>query len=370
MNSYKKSKNEKVDLDNIKSVFFVSRIFELIEKTKKFEIIKYNKKIQKKLNLSFKDYKEYFNYLRYDAPIEIEIIPKYRINRFFINIPSIGPDWKRIHIYFDDKKEEIFRYYFTDQDANVKKIKIIIDPELKMLDSLFSRCNTIESISFKRFSRINIVSMSHLFFQCESLKKIDFSHFKTDNVENMENMFAGCTSLKELDLSNFKTNNVENMGYMFDTCTSLEKINFSNFNTNNVNLMQRMFYCCFSLKELNLSSFNTKKVMFMHEMFFNCRSLKELNLSNFKINTNCRIDSMFHGCKSLIKLDISHFNVNFNTNQMPLIEDFFFDCSLLKELYIPNLDNYNQEIKIGRIFNGCSEELKKKIKEKFPNLFD
>ena len=189
MNSYKKSKNEKVDLDNIKSVFFVSRIFELIEKTKKFELIKYNKKIQKKLNLSFKDYKEYFNYLRYDAPIEIEIIPKYRINRYFIKIPSIGPDWKRIHIYFDDKKEEIFRYYFTDQDTNVKKIKIIIDPEQKMLNSLFSGCNSIESISFKRFSRINIVSMSHLFFQCESLKKIDFSHFKTDNVENMENMF-------------------------------------------------------------------------------------------------------------------------------------------------------------------------------------
>ena len=45
-----------------------------------------------------------------------------------------------------------------------------------------------------------------------------------------------------------------------------------------------------------------------------------------------------------------------------LIVDFFFNCSLLKELYIHKLDNYNQDIKISRIFNGCSEKLKKKIK--------
>ena len=41
-------------------------------KKKKLEIVKYNKKIQNRINLSVKDYKEYSEAF---TPIEIEIIP-------------------------------------------------------------------------------------------------------------------------------------------------------------------------------------------------------------------------------------------------------------------------------------------------------
>ena len=41
-------------------------------KNKKLEIVKFNKKIQNRINLSVKDYKEYSETF---TPIEIEIIP-------------------------------------------------------------------------------------------------------------------------------------------------------------------------------------------------------------------------------------------------------------------------------------------------------
>ena len=58
-------------LENIKSRYILSKIYDNMPKKKKLEIIKYNKKIQNRLNLSIKDYKEYSETF---TPIEIEII--------------------------------------------------------------------------------------------------------------------------------------------------------------------------------------------------------------------------------------------------------------------------------------------------------
>ena len=65
-------------------------------------MIKYNNKLQKRLNLDINYYKEYSLYY---SPIEIEIKPI--INRYgeFINISNIDKDY--YHIYFDNKKKKI-----------------------------------------------------------------------------------------------------------------------------------------------------------------------------------------------------------------------------------------------------------------------
>ena len=55
-------------IENIKSRYILSKIYDNMTKKKKLEIVKYNKKIQNRLNLSLNDYKEY-------REIEIEIIP-------------------------------------------------------------------------------------------------------------------------------------------------------------------------------------------------------------------------------------------------------------------------------------------------------
>ena len=64
-------------IENIKSRYILSKIYNNIPKIKKLVIVKYNKRIQNRLNLSNKDYKEY-------CEIEIEIIPKKGKNGEFI----------------------------------------------------------------------------------------------------------------------------------------------------------------------------------------------------------------------------------------------------------------------------------------------
>ena len=55
-------------LDNLKSDYFLQKLYDNMIKKKKLEIVKYNKRIQNRINLSVKNYKEY------SEEIEIEII--------------------------------------------------------------------------------------------------------------------------------------------------------------------------------------------------------------------------------------------------------------------------------------------------------
>ena len=86
-------------------------------KKKSLDIIKYNKNIKERINISIKDYKEY------SELIEIEIKPIKMKYGEFINM---NKNEIYYHIYFNDNKDELKRNYFNEND-NVSKIKIIID---------------------------------------------------------------------------------------------------------------------------------------------------------------------------------------------------------------------------------------------------
>ena len=58
--------------EKIKSRYILSKIYNNMTIKKKLEIAKYNKRIQNRINLSAKNYKEYSETF---TPIEIEIIP-------------------------------------------------------------------------------------------------------------------------------------------------------------------------------------------------------------------------------------------------------------------------------------------------------
>ena len=58
--------------ENLKSHYILEIILNHFDKKKSLEIIKYNKKIQQRLNMSIKDYRNYSG--KYSS-IEIEIIP-------------------------------------------------------------------------------------------------------------------------------------------------------------------------------------------------------------------------------------------------------------------------------------------------------
>ena len=105
-------------IENIKSRYILSKIYDNMTKKKKLQIVKYNKRIQNRLNLDVKDYKEYSETF---IPIEIEIIPTKGKYGKFINIDE--NDKLFYHIYFNDNKEEIKNKYEIYEEDKVTKNK-------------------------------------------------------------------------------------------------------------------------------------------------------------------------------------------------------------------------------------------------------
>ena len=315
----------------IKSNYILSKIYANLAKKKLLQVVKYSKKIQNRLNLSIINYKEF-------SEMEIEIITNGYKHSKFININE--SDKLYYHIYFNDNKKEIKNKYFFPNEDIVKKIKIIIDYQVKSFENLFKDAKCIGSINFKKFYRNNINNMSCMFYECSLLKEINISNFNTDNVTNMHSMFDCCSSLKELNLSNINTNNVINMSQMFYRCSSLKELNLSNFNTNNVTNMSHMLDGCSSLKKLNLSNFDTYNVTNMNSKFFGCSSLTEINLSNFNTSKVEDMSHMFYECSSLNKINLSKFQTNNVTNMYRM----FWGCSNdLKNKIISNNKNIKDE---------------------------
>jgi surface protein len=221
MNPSNGLRNEKTEakgvFKNLKSDYFLRKLFYNLLKKKSLDIIKYNNNIKERMNISIKDYKEYSEIY---SSIEIEIKPVKNKYGEFINM---NENKIYYHIYFNDNKEEIKRNYFNEND-NVSKFKIIIDYQVKSFKKLFYYCKCIEYIYFKKFYRNNIDNMNSMFYGCSSLKELNLSNFNTNtnNVTNMKGMLYGCSSLEELNLSNFNTNNVTNMVCMFYGCYSLK----------------------------------------------------------------------------------------------------------------------------------------------------
>ena len=233
-----------IDLINIKSNFILRKIYDNLDKRKYLQIIKYSKRLQNRLNISIKSYKNY-------SEIDIEIILNKNKYGRFINITEN----ERIfyHIYLDDSKKEVKNKYEIKKGEKISKIRIIIDYQGKSFENLFKYCECIKSINFIKFYRNNIKDMSSMFSGCFSLKELNLSNFNTKNVLNMSYMFNGCSSLKELNLSNFNTNKVINMSYMFYKCSSLKELKVSSFKTNDETNMSYMFYECHDeLKKMKL----------------------------------------------------------------------------------------------------------------------
>ena len=117
--------------DEIKSNYILKNIFTYIHQKRKLETIKINKKLQKKINLGIDDYKECCS--KYSSII-IEITPLQNKSGKFINIANKEEE-QYYHIYFDDVKEEIKRYYLIENEK-VSKIKkdIIIHKFINILN--------------------------------------------------------------------------------------------------------------------------------------------------------------------------------------------------------------------------------------------
>ena len=292
----------------LKTAYFIKNILNLLSRKKLLELIKCNKHLQKLMDVNLNNYKIYHEIY---TSIELEVeANKEGMYGKFINIKD--EDKKYYHIYFNDNKKEEIKRYELNKDDNVSKINIIIDHQVKSFSELFKYC-LCTSIKFKKFYRTNITDMNYMFYSTCFLKELDLTNFNTDSVTDMSYMFCGCP-VTELNLTKFKTDKVTNMKCMFSGCTKLKELNVTNFNTNNVTNMSSMFCGCSSLKELNLANFNTDNVTRMEYMFIKCSSLKELNLDNFNIDNVIFMGYMFSGCTDELKLKIKNKYPNFKND--------------------------------------------------------
>ena len=103
-NEEPKQLNAKVEFENFKSDYFLIKLFDIVTKNKSLEIMKYNKKLQKRLNLDINSYKEYSKIL---SSIEIELKPLKNKYGKFINVHDKEKEY--YHIYFDNSNEEVKR---------------------------------------------------------------------------------------------------------------------------------------------------------------------------------------------------------------------------------------------------------------------
>ena len=164
--------NLKNQIRNTKSNLILKIVFSYIHKRKSLEIIKYNKSIQKRVNININNYKEYSE--KYSS-IEIEIIPMKIKSYKLVYIKE--EDEEYYHIFLNDNKEEIKNNSSVDLNDIVSKINIIIDYHVTSFYELFYECKYIESINFKKFYRNNINNMSDMFNYCP-LKELNLSNLK------------------------------------------------------------------------------------------------------------------------------------------------------------------------------------------------
>ena len=131
-------------LKNVKSHYFIQKFFEYIPERKSLETIRYNKNIQKRINININHYKVYFET---KTSIEIDIIPMKGKYGKFINIKE--EDEEYYHIYYNDNKTKQIKSNSLNKNDKVSKINIIIAYQLKSFYELFYVIECIESIYFK-----------------------------------------------------------------------------------------------------------------------------------------------------------------------------------------------------------------------------
>ena len=119
--------------DNLKSDYFLEKLFNNLKKKRTFDILKYNKNLKKRINITINDYKKYAE--KYSS-IEIEIKPV--DNNEYGKFINIKEEKKYYHIYFTYNKEEINRDFIWKYEGMNRIIKIIINYQIKSLENLFN----------------------------------------------------------------------------------------------------------------------------------------------------------------------------------------------------------------------------------------
>lgn len=117
----------------------------------------------------------------------------------------------------------------------------------------------------------------------------------------------------------------------------------------------RFFYSIFSdlnktLKKINLENFDTKNVKIMTEMFYDLNSLTEIESMHFDTHNVTDMRGMFRGCNSIQRFSLK----SFDTSKVTDMSDMFYECWELRRLDISNFNMKNVET-TSMMFCDCKE---------------
>ena len=353
-------------LNQIKSSFNLKEIFSFVKEKTKLKVIKYNKYLQNKMDVTKEDFEtlnnivvnikltpEYINKLKkeyneiknkidnklYDGEqkkkeLENDLYLKgQELKCRFLGAPFFNQNLEFIKVYLDDLLVENSRFFidFLKQEKIPVKIKVTIDKKSNIKDffCMFAKCRAISELQFLRINTKEITSMNYMFYDCINLKSLDLSDFETNELTNMFGMFKNCQKLENLKLSDtFITSKVTNMQYLFEDCWALSSIDLHKFDTSKLDCTVYMFKNCKNLVNLDVSNFNTDNVYETHAMFEGCEKLANLNLPPFKTDKLKSITNLFYKCKNLFNIDLS----NFNFEKLEETENCLTDCPAMVKL--------------------------------------
>ena len=215
-------------LDIIKSVYFKRIMFDHLDIVKKHSIVKYNKSLQKMLNIEKKHYNK-LPYIEIVSNYDLEYVNK--LESKFINIPDRFLDRIKFTTEFFNKETKMKEKYPKNKKYTV--IQHIKTHHSFRFKELFKDIDIVKNIKIVRFYSIyGNDNMSSLCENCNNLEDIYISGVNFKKITNMKNTFANCYKLKILNISNFNLNKNANIENMFLNCNNLKQLNINGRNIN------------------------------------------------------------------------------------------------------------------------------------------
>ena len=352
-------------LNKIKSKDILKELFTFVGEKIELNLLKYNKFLQNRVDLSLKDYESFKNiiiFIKFDVDYVNELRNEYKElkNKIdnknyeneeqkkkltgdlnskeqelkksrFMGLPFFNQYREFIKIFYitgQDKSEEAENsafYNFLDESKPIPDIKISIDKNANITDcfSMFANCTTVKEIEFVKFYTKDVTSMRHMFYFCSHLRHLDLTNFDTSNVTTMFGLCKKCHNLETFKISEkFVTSKVTDMQYLFEDCNNIVELDLHYLDTSNIDNFSYMFNQCKKLQKVDISRFNSEKVFELHAMFQGCESLTNVDLSSFKTDNLKSITHMFNDCKNLYDIDLS----NFNFDKLDEVENSFTNC--------------------------------------------
>ena len=381
-------------------------LFNLLETKLKLKIVKYNKKLQDKLNLKKDDFIYFklikdFN-IKYNSHIkDVDIIELnldnldiknsglsclskikfYKLKELILSNNNIGKIDKIIPSYFNF--ENLVKLSFEQNHlrdltiltkVNFKKLTILnldhnaltdihIFSEMKLpkLESLILSGNTIKDL--EPLSLMNLDNLKELILNRNMIKNIEIlEKIKMDNLEILDlcvNMIEDIKVLEKVKFPNLKCidlyfNKINDISVLENAkFEKLEKLRLSENNIENIDVLEK---CKFKeLKELYLNEANRKCDISEISLFDNFQNLEILDLSNCNLSDIVNLsDNETHGKHdNLKKLDLSQNQLEnidilktLNLNELKELNlecNRISDISVLEEIKFPCL----QKLYIG-----------------------